>query len=179
MHETAILRIICKTCSNTEELRMKIGIMADSHDNLPALVKAVSVFNDANVSLVLHAGDLIAPFTAKPLKNLRMDFIAVFGNNDGEILGLTKAFEGRIHRAPHLIRFKEKKILLMHEGDNLDALALSGRFDAIVYGHTHEVDIRKKPSLVINPGECGGWLSGRRTVALWDVEKEQVHTVVL
>ena len=67
----------------------------------------------------------------------------------------------------------------MHEPDNLDALAISGKFDAIIYGYTHEIDIRKGPALVINPGECGGWLSGRRTVALWDVEKGQVNTVVV
>lgn len=158
---------------------MKIGIMADSHDNLPALVKAVSVFNDAAVSLVVHAGDLIAPFTAKPLKNLNMEFVVVYGNNDGEIMGLSHVFQGKIFRAPHLVQFKGQKILLMHEPDNLSALAISGKFDCIVYGHTHEVDIRKDPTLVVNPGECGGWLSGRRTVAIWDVEKGQVNTVVL
>lgn len=158
---------------------MKIGILADSHDNLSALVKAVSVFNDAGVSLVLHAGDLIAPFTAQPIKNLKMDFVAVFGNNDGEILGLSKAFEGKIFRAPHLVQHHDQKILLMHQGDALDALAISGKYNAIVYGHTHEVDIRKGPTLVINPGECGGWLTGRRTVAIWDVEKNQVNTIVL
>jgi putative phosphoesterase len=158
---------------------MKIGVMADSHDNLPALVKAVSLFNDAGVSLVLHAGDLISPFTAKPFKQLKCELIAVYGNNDGEIKGLAEVFDGRIYRAPYLVQFKGKNILLMHEPDNLEALAISGKFDAIIYGHTHEIDIRKGPTLVINPGECGGWLSGRRTVALWDVEKEQVNTVVV
>ncbi|MBN1783034.1 metallophosphoesterase [bacterium] len=158
---------------------MKIGILSDSHDNLPALVKAVSVFNDAGVSHVLHAGDLVAPFTAKPLKKLNMGFTAVFGNNDGEILGLYHVFKDQIFRAPHVVHLNHKKILLLHEGDNLEALAISGKFDAIIYGHTHEVDIRKDPTLVINPGECGGWLSGRRTVAIWDMEKGQVNTVVL
>ena len=158
---------------------MKIGILADSHDNLPALVKAVSLFNDAGVSLVLHAGDLISSFTAKPFKQLNCELTAVYGNNDGDIIGLAQAFEGKIYRAPHLVQFKGKKILLMHEPDNLDALAISGKFDAIIYGYTHEIDIRKGPALVINPGECGGWLSGRRTVALWDVEKGQVNTVVV
>jgi uncharacterized protein len=158
---------------------MKIGVLSDSHDNLPALVKAVSVFNDAGVSLVLHAGDLISPFTAKPLKSLNMPFIAVFGNNDGEILGLSHVFKNQIFKAPHTVQFEGLHILLMHEPDNLDALAISGKFDAIVYGHTHETEFRKSPSLVINPGECGGWLSGRRTVAVWDVEKNQVNTIVL
>jgi len=158
---------------------MKIGIMADSHDNIPALVKAVSVFNDAAVALVLHAGDIISPFMEKPLRNLKAEFIAVFGNNDGEILGLSKVFEGKIFHSPHLVEFKGIKILLMHEPDNLDALAISGKYDCIIYGHSHEVDIRKDPTLVVNPGECGGWLSGRRTVAIWDTKKGHVNVVVL
>ena len=154
---------------------MKIGFMADSHDNLPAVAKAVGVFNDADVSLVVHAGDLVAPFVAKPLVGLNADFVAVFGNNDGERFGLARVFEGKIHRAPHLVDYGGKKILLLHEPDNLEALAVSGCFDAIVYGHTHDVDVQKGKTLVVNPGECGGWLRGRRTVAIWDVASGDVE----
>lgn len=156
---------------------MKIGIMADSHDNMTALAKAVSVFNDAEVNLVIHAGDLVAPFVAKPLKHLQMDFVAIFGNNDGERFGLSNVFYKKIHRPPHLIKFNEKKILICHEPDNIDALAASGYFNAIIYGHTHEADIRQGKTLVINPGETGGWLNGRRTVALWDLYSDEVEII--
>jgi len=40
-----------------------IGIMSDSHDHMEAIRAAVEVFNQAGVKLVVHAGDLIAPFT--------------------------------------------------------------------------------------------------------------------
>lgn len=156
---------------------MKIGILADSHDNLAALGKAVSVFNDAEVSLVCHAGDLISPFVFRQLKNLHAGFIAVFGNNDGERFGLAQAFPDQIHRAPHLVTFHDKNILLLHEPDQLDALKASGKYDCIIYGHTHEVDIQTGRTLVINPGECGGWLNGRRTVSLWDVESGEVDVI--
>lgn len=156
---------------------MKIGIMADSHDNLPAVGKAVSVFNDAEVDLVLHAGDLVAPFVSKPLKYLNMDFCAVFGNNDGEKLGLAKVFDGHIYRPPYFLTFKERRILLMHEPDNLDALSASGKYDCIVYGHTHEAEVRKRPTLIVNPGECGGWVNGRRTVAVWNLENGRVEVI--
>ncbi|NQT25425.1 metallophosphoesterase [candidate division KSB1 bacterium] len=156
---------------------MKVGILADSHDNLGALGKAVSVFNDAEVSLVCHAGDLISPFVSRQLKNLSMDMIAVFGNNDGERFGLSQAFPNQIHRAPHLFTFNHKKILLMHEPNQLDALNSSGQYDCIIYGHTHEVDIQTGKTLVINSGECGGWLNGRRTVAIWDIESGEVDVI--
>ena len=156
---------------------MKIGLMTDSHDNMPAITKAVGVFNDVEVSLVIHAGDLVAPFTAIPLKQLKSDFIAVFGNNDGEKLGLSKVFEGRIHRPPHFITEGDKRILILHEPDNLKALSDSGHFDLIVYGHTHEVDVQKGRTLIVNPGECCGWVKGRRTVAFWDTASGDVDIV--
>jgi putative phosphoesterase len=156
---------------------MKVGILADSHDNLAALGKAVSVFNDAEVSLVCHAGDLISPFVSRQLKNLTMDFIAVYGNNDGERFGLSQVFPDQIHRAPHLLSSHHKKILLLHEPDQLDALKASGQYDCIIYGHTHEIDIQTGRTLVINPGECGGWVNGKRTVAIWDMESGKVVVI--
>jgi putative phosphoesterase len=158
---------------------MRIGILSDSHDNMPAIAKAVGIFNDAEVSHVLHAGDLVSPFVSIPLKNLNMEFTAVFGNNDGERIGLSNVFKGRIHRAPYLLEIGGKKILLMHEPDNLDALVASGHFDAIVYGHTHELDVRKGNTLIINPGESSGWLKGDRTIAIWDIGKGDVEIMPL
>jgi len=35
---------------------MKIGIISDTHDNLPQIKKAVEIFNREKVELVLHAG---------------------------------------------------------------------------------------------------------------------------
>ena len=61
-----------------------IGIMSDSHDHMEAIKDAVKVFNSANVDLVIHAGDLIAPFTVNEFKNLQSPMEAIYGNNDGE-----------------------------------------------------------------------------------------------
>ena len=156
---------------------MKVGILSDSHDNLPALAKAVSLFNDAETALVIHAGDFVAPFVARPLKDLQSDFIGVFGNNDGERFGLVQAFGQKIFRPPHAFTFAGKKILLLHEPDNLDALVASNQFDMIIYGHTHDAEIHRGDTVVVNPGECGGWVNGRRTVALWEIETNEVEII--
>ncbi|MBM3309767.1 MAG: YfcE family phosphodiesterase, partial [Candidatus Altiarchaeales archaeon] len=47
-----------------------IGIMADTHDHVEATVRAVNLFKDKNVSMIIHAGDLVSPFTVEPLKKL-------------------------------------------------------------------------------------------------------------
>jgi putative phosphoesterase len=70
-----------------------IGIMSDSHDNLEAIAKAVEFFNQQKVSLVLHAGDIISPFTTKEFKKLQAPLKLVYGNNDGEKKGLEIAFK--------------------------------------------------------------------------------------
>ena len=68
---------------------VKIGIMSDSHDNINAIKRAVEIFNEEKVEAVFHAGDFIAPFVVPlALKNLKCDLYGVFGNNDGERIGL-------------------------------------------------------------------------------------------
>ena len=47
---------------------MKLGIISDSHENMPLIAKAVELFNHEEVDLVLHAGDFISPITAKEFK---------------------------------------------------------------------------------------------------------------
>ncbi len=59
----------------------------------------------------------------------------------------------------------------MHEPFVLEALRNSPVPDLIVYGHTHESELLEGPPLVVNPGEVGGWLTGKSTVALVSLEE--------
>ena len=96
-------------------------------------------------------------------------------------IGLAGAFKdkGTLLPGPRLFEYEGKRFLLMHEDGCVDQLQTAQNIDVVVYGHTHAPDIRPGKPLIINPGECGGWLSGRRTVAIWDLEKQQVNTVVI
>jgi len=146
--------------------------MADSHENMPLIAKAVELFNNEGVGLVLHAGDFISPITGKEFDNLKARLIGVFGNNDGDKLFLQRRFQdiGELHEDYHELEIEGKKIVLMHQPKFLEALIASKKYDLIVYGHTHQVDIREERTLVVNPGECGGWLTGRSTVAIVDLK---------
>ena len=159
----------------------RIGLMADSHDNRGAVERAVEVFNARKVAMVLHAGDYVAPFNARWMASLDAPRVGVFGNNDGERFGLRAQFEpiGMIHRGPHVVQRAGRRLLLMHEPDELDALASSGVYDAIIYGHTHAVDVRSERALIINPGEAGGWTTGRSTVGVLDLATMDVEVVDL
>ncbi|MCD6472690.1 metallophosphoesterase [Candidatus Aerophobetes bacterium] len=157
---------------------MLIGIMADSHDNLPMIERAVKFFNQKKVELVLHAGDFIAPFVViRELKNLSSPLIGVFGNNDGEKEGLRKEIAkiGEIHSPPYELKYGGRKIVLSHIPLDLKKIKES-EYDLIVYGHTHQPVIKRdKGSLLVNPGECGGWITGYATVALVDLDKMEAE----
>jgi len=68
----------------------------------------------------------------------------------------------------------------MHKEKLIDALAESQKYDVIIYGHTHRTDLRKiGKTLIINPGECGGWLTGKSTISLLDLETLEANIVEL
>jgi len=156
---------------------MLLGVMADSHDNLFKIEEAVNFFNQERVDLVLHAGDFIAPFVVRKFKMLRCPLIGVFGNNDGEKKGLKDkilSIGGEIYSSPYSFMKNGKRILLLHDPEKLKKIDLNP-FDLIIYGHTHQSEIKRKEGKVfINPGECGGWLTGKSTIALLNLDTLQV-----
>ncbi len=162
---------------------MIIGLMSDSHDNLPKIKKAVEFFNKKKVDLVLHAGDFVAPFVVRELGKLSCPLIGVFGNNDGEKEGLIKTIGkiGKIHTGPWELEQEGKKILLLHDPSILNLKELKKKkYNLIVYGHTHKAEIRKEQDLLlINPGECAGWLTHRPTIGWVDLEKMKAEIVEL
>jgi len=161
---------------------MKIGIISDTHDNLPQIKKAVDIFNREKVNLVLHAGDFVSPFAALEFRNLDCPFTGVFGNNDGDKLYLREKFKdiGKIFPAPYISRIDNKDIIMLHKEKLIDSLVKSQKYDIVIYGHTHHVDLRKiGKTLIINPGECGGWLTGKSTIAVLDIANLEAKIVKL
>ena len=151
-----------------------IGIMSDSHDNRIAIQQAVQLFNSNECSLVIHAGDFVAPFAASELDNLKCPLKCVFGNCDGEKTGLVKTIEpfGEIKEAPFIFVYNQKKFLLTHAHFRVEEYVAQYLPDILIYGHTHKAEIRNKDNILfINPGETGGWITGKKTVALLDPKR--------
>lgn len=165
-----------------EGLAPMIGIMSDSHDNLPAIKQAVRIFNQIGCDLVIHTGDFVAPFAARELKALSCPVKAVFGNCDGEKEGLRRAFHsvGEIKDAPFIFKNNNLACLITHVHTSVYDYLSSGNYDVIIFGHTHKPEIRKeKKTLLLNPGETGGWLSGKKTVALLDPKRLSAEIISL
>jgi putative phosphoesterase len=150
-----------------------------------AIRKAVEFFNEKGVKAVLHAGDLVSPFTARAFKELKPKLYFVFGNNDGDKVTLTKRFEeiGAISCGNFGdLTIDGLHIALLH-GTNealVKALAKSGEFDVVVRGHTHEPGVKIVEGVtVINPGESSGVLSGKATVAIIEIANLNVEITEL
>jgi len=165
---------------------MLVGLIADTHDRLSMVEKAVKRLNGENVGLVLHAGDYVAPFVVPKFKDLKARLIGVFGNNDGDRELLKKRFseykglEMRGNFAEIIIDGLRVALLHGHEEELLKALVESEGFDVVVHGHTHKVEVYQKGrTLVVNPGEVCGYLSGKSTIALFDTVKREVRLVGL
>ncbi len=148
---------------------MKVGILSDTHDNLPQIEKAIELFNRERVDFVLHAGDFVAPFTIAKFQALSCPWAGVFGNNDGEKKGLAAVSQDRIQEGPLRTTIGGRKITVVHDIASINPQI--EKANLIVFGHTHKQSALKQgDELLINPGECGGWLSGRSTVAIVDLE---------
>jgi putative phosphoesterase len=159
-----------------------IGILSDSHDNLDRVRAAVRLFNDAGCDLVIHAGDFVAPFTADELRNLRAPVKAVFGNCDGEKAGLVRAFQGigEIADGPLAFTHAGLRFVVVHLDTSAATQAASGLFDVVVFGHTHRPLVESRDGvLVVNPGEAGGWTSGKSTVALFEPAARAADIMIL
>jgi len=171
---------------------MLVGMMSDTHDNLPMVDKAVKKLLDENVDLVLHAGDYVAPFVIQHFKPFKGRFIGVFGNNDGDHAFLRKRFaefDLEIRGIFAEVKIDHLRIALLHGGEPggtpgsselLKSLLSSECYDVVVHGHVHEAKAHKKgKTLMINPGEVCGYLTGKPSVAVLDTKSMEARIIPL
>lgn len=146
---------------------MRIGVLSDTHDRLPAIDKILDEFRQQQVEAVIHAGDLVAPFAAKRLQQWGDPLYVIYGNNDGERKGL-KATLPQIQDGPLLLDLDNRRILVHHFIDWCVQADID-KADIVITGHVHEqVNEKRDGKLFLNPGEACGWITGRCSAAVLD-----------
>jgi len=163
---------------------MKIGVLSDTHDNLPNIRRAVEVFLDRKIQAVLHGGDFCSPFTLqefKPLTAKGARMYAVFGNNDGDKVLLTKKGEGicDFRDGAYVLELDGRRIALIHYPELAEDLFRSDGFDLVVFGHTHKVRMEGTNKKLLNPGDCSGYLADKATVAVVDTAEMATEVILL
>ncbi len=164
---------------------MLIGLMSDSHDNFRGVRKSLNEFSKRGIKLVLHAGDMIGSGNCYVFEGCGMDVKLVYGNNDGDREGLAKEF--RRVGGEYLGDFGEieadgLKIAMLHgtEDSLVKAVVASGLYDVVVRGHNHRAEAtRHDKTLLINPGEVWGQLTGLSSIAVLDTSNMNVEIIEL
>lgn len=172
---------------------MKIGIIADTHDNLRHLDKAIQYFNQEKIGMLLHCGDWIMPFTLEMYEQFNCPIRGVLGNGDPDIQKFQYQLQNKFQDLDLELseRFLDltlagKRIAVFHGNDEnlIKAIIESGLYDVFCYGHTHQAKIeRKNKTLVINPGSLlGVFLPDKNapiTAAIYDTEADKAEIVNL
>ncbi|RIK39270.1 MAG: YfcE family phosphodiesterase [Chloroflexi bacterium] len=156
----------------------KIAILSDTHDQIANLDKALEGVRTSGASVLLHCGDLCAPFM---LSRIAQAFTGpihmVFGNNDGDGRLLqsiaSKHPQVTLHGIYAEIEVARRQIALIHYPEPARRIAQSGQLDLVCYGHNHQ---RHHETIgrchLVNPGE----LLGMYGVATWGLYDCTAHT---
>ena len=126
---------------------MKIGIISDIHKKTKNLKEVLKLFEKKEIEFLICAGDIEIEENLRLISNFKKNYIAVFGNNDYNLIPLQSKFN--IFKEPHYFKIKDTTFKLMHL-----PYYMSGDSDIIIFGHTHKFEVNFiNNSLFLNPGE--------------------------
>ncbi len=158
---------------------MIIGILSDTHNNIAITERAITVFKDKHVELIIHAGDLTSPKMMELFSGFTCRFVLGNADIDREVLN-EKSCELGYGCVDEYCSFEAggKKILVFHGNDVplFRKSVASGSYDYIIKGHTHFFEnYVSNNTRIINPGSLYG--SDEFSVAILDTEKDRVEMV--
>ncbi|MBL8819295.1 MAG: metallophosphoesterase [Planctomyces sp.] len=161
---------------------MKIGIMSDIHDNVDNLRHAINLFNALECKLILFLGDFASPLVVPSMRKFHCPVVACFGDNDGNQTGIAGGMKivGTLGYSPMCHQTRDGlRILMTHQLD--DVRDCIDEADIVLFAHTHRPSVVKDRNgrLFINPGEVGGWMFRKPTVAILETTTREVEILNL
>lgn len=166
-----------------------IGLISDTHLHFPPRTPAESplrffeVFREANVSLIVHAGDLVSLDVIEELEKIA-PVVAVHGNMDPpEVRAVLPAMA--------VVEVNGWRIGVMHSTglppfwgmSEMERIAHENDLDVLVTGHTHRPFLRvAKGMIFINPGSPADPLPPflmKRTVGILVVREEAIEPYIV
>lgn len=160
---------------------MKIAIISDSHNQDHRVSLALDLARQRGAGLVIHCGDIEDPPVVRLFRGWDAHF--VLGNCDWDRDGLADAIEaigGRLHERFGHLDLNGRTLAFLHGHDQglLDELEVSGAYDYLFHGHTHQaIDRRAGPTRVINPGALQR--ARVKTFVVLDPASGEAETVVV
>lgn len=155
---------------------MRIGILADTHDQVARTARAVRLLTGAGAEALVHCGDLTGPDVVYACAGLPLYF--VFGNNDFDHRGLKRAMAdlGSVCLGRSgVVELGGRRVAVTHGDSAAELRRLAARDpDYLLFGHSHEpADERVGPTRLVNPGALHR--AAVKTVALLDLESDHLR----
>ncbi|MDR2203145.1 MAG: metallophosphoesterase [Nitrososphaerota archaeon] len=165
----------------TPAITKTIGLVSDTHVPSRATVIPQKVFAYfENADYIIHAGDIVELSVIDELEQIA-PVLAVHGNMD--------SLETK-NSLPILnsLKILDKKIGVIHNPnilygmDQMRELTKTNNFDVLVYGHTHNANIKWEDKILyINPGSptSPSSLLNKLSVALLKITKDAITPEIL
>ncbi len=156
----------------------KIAIFSDSHDQVWHLMTALEQARDLGAEVLLHCGDMNAPFIVGLLaRHFSGPIHLIFGNNEGDgrlIQTQAAKYPQVTHHGDYAeLTLGDRRIAMIHYPAPARRLAQSQQFDLVCYGHDHTRHREALgQTLLVNPGEILG-LKHPPTWGLYDTETHE------
>lgn len=165
---------------------MKVAVLSDIHDNTHNLVLAFQKIKELWCERILFLWDFAGEWAARILASSELPVYAIWGNNDGEKVRITKVAmdpNNKLEIADKVydnIEIDNRKIFLVHFPDIVQSMAKSGDFDAVFYGHDHTKHLEKiGDCLVANPGELATQKFGEATFMVYNTTTNEAEHIKL
>ena len=156
----------------------KVAILSDSHDNIQHLEAVLAEVRASGAEVLLHCGDLCAPFMVNRLaQGFSGPIQIVFGNNDGDGRLLQTMAAKHAHVTLNGIYTEltvaNRQIAMIHYPEPAQRIAQANQLDLVCYGHNHQKHYEQiGKSWLVNPGE----ILGMYGAVSWGLYDCAVHT---
>lgn len=168
---------------------MKVAVISDSHDNREKYRLAALHARDNGAKAILHCGDVVAPSTLKEARETGLPVHAIHGNNTGDLVMMQHVAskpENNIHYYGQdaSINLDGIRMFLVHYPHYARAMAATGDYDIVCYGHDHHYNEERIPNmkggttLLLNPGSVAG-LDGPASFIMLNLDDQTTEKVLL
>jgi putative phosphoesterase len=162
---------------------MKIAVLSDIHDNIWNLERALKRVKKEKCKAIIFCGDFVSPFVVSQLVETKIPIWGVFGNNEGDRYSIAEVEYKNLDKL-HLydrglfeFELGGKKFAVHHYELTALYAAQTGKYDAVFYGHTHQVKVKNVgKTLLANPGEIMG-KNGKCTFGIYDTKTERFKII--
>lgn len=158
---------------------MNIGILSDTHNDLPATRRALDLLVAHGANGLVHCGDAgedVVDLISAVCQTYRLRAYIALGNCDryppGDYRFAANPPDIERSAQPEFeVDGQRCTVLHGHDPRRLESIVASGEFAYVFTGHTHRPrDEHIGPTRILNPGSCARPRLGPPTVVLLDTD---------